>query len=229
MTRHPGERLLHDYIDGELDGRAAEAVAAHLAACADCSAEAVRLRDLLDRAALLEPSIAPGRDLWPAIEAGIDSNRELSFDGYAGRRGAGRSLWRHRYPLAAAASLLVLVASTGTLLLVRDSGPAQPVASAASTERTATPVQLVSVPGQADYVSAIQELDGLLRERAGQLDPQTAAVVERNMAIIDQAIRETQRALAADPANGELNRAVSTAYKTKINLLRRAVELPART
>ena len=130
----------------------------------------------------------------------------------------------------AAATLLVLVASTGTLLLVRNADQAPTVATV-SEEDPVAGTRFVSQPvvAHADYVAAIQELDALLRNREGQLDPQTAQVVRRNMAIIDQAIRDAQAALSADPANGDLNRAVSTAYKTKINLLRRAVELPART
>jgi hypothetical protein len=171
-------------------------------------------------------SMGPRRDVWPAIDARIAPAGSADLDAWRNRkRGA---LWAHRYELAAAATLLVLVASTGTFLLVR--GDAQgPIAAVESPAPATAAVQLVSVPGQADYVAAIQELDALLHEREEQLDPQTAEVVRRNMAIIDQAIREAQAALAADPANGDLNRAVSAAYKTKINLLRRAVELPART
>ena len=80
-----------------------------------------------------------------------------------------------------------------------------------------------------DRMLAANDLQLVLRQRQARMDPQTIEVVRRNMAIIDQAIREAQSALAADPANGDLNQAVSAAYKTKINLLRRAVELPART
>ena len=225
---HPGETRLNDYLDGELDAREEAELVAHVAACVSCRAELDQLRDLLDGAATLADSIEPRRDLWSGIEARIDTGSSVDLGTWrARRRGA---LWAHRYELAAAATLLVLVASTGTFLLVRDGEPAAPmIAANDEIARGASPVTLVSVPGQADYVAAIQELDELLRQREGQMDAQTAEVVRRNMAIIDQAIREAQSALAADPANGDLNRAVSAAYKTKINLLRRAVELPART
>ena len=226
MTNHPGETRLNDYLDGELDARDEADVAAHLAGCASCRIELDRLSGIVDGAKQLADAIEPRRDLWSAIEARIDTAASADLDAWRGRgRGA---LWAHRYELAAAATLLVLVASTGTFLLVRDDMRA-PIAAVESPASTTAPVHLVSVPGQADYVAAIQELDALLNEREEQLDPQTAEVVRRNMAIIDQAIREAQAALAADPANGDLNRAVSAAYKTKINLLRRAVELPART
>ena len=224
---HPDEDRLSEYLDGELDARAEAEVVEHLAGCASCRVELEALRSILDGAATLADSIEPRRDLWSGIEMRIDTAGSADLDAWrAKKRGA---LWSHRYELAAAATLLVLLASTGTFLLVRDQEIEAPIAAVEQPGNEASPVRLVSVPGQADYVEAIQELDGMLRDREGQLDPATAEVVRRNMAIIDQAIREAQTALAADPANGELNRAVSTAYKTKINLLRRAVELPART
>ncbi|HEX6589198.1 MAG TPA: zf-HC2 domain-containing protein [Longimicrobiales bacterium] len=228
MTMHPGEARLNDWLDGELDAVAAADVAAHVDACASCRAEADALRRVLHAAGALGDSIEPRRDLWHDIDSHIDTAGTFELGAWrARRRGA---LWAHRYELAAAATLLVMLASTGTFLLVRNATQAPVVAAdERPLPETMTPVSLVSVPGQADYAAAIRKLDALLREREANMDPQTAAVVRRNMAIIDQAIREAQAALAADPANGGLNQAVSAAYKTKINLLRRAVELPART
>ena len=229
MTNHPDETRLNDYLDGELDARAQSEVVEHLGGCASCRVELDRLSELLAAAAQMPDAIEPRRDLWSGIDARIDTAGTVEIDAWRGRSRSRGALWAHRYELAAAATLLVLVASTGTFLLVRDEVGQAPIAAVDSPSTTTSPVQLVSVPGQADYVEAIHELDTLLREQEGQMDPQTAEVVRRNMAIIDAAIREAQAALAADPANGELNRAVSSAYKTKINLLRRAVELPART
>lgn len=226
MTMHPGETRLNDWLDDELDAVAAAEVAAHVESCASCRAEADQLRRILGAAAALDDAIEPRRDLWSGIDARIDTAGSADLGAWRERkRGA---LWAHRYELAAAATLLVMLASTGTFLLVRQA-PEAPVAAIEDTRSNVTPVSLVSVPGQADYAAAIQELDALLRQRQARMDPQTIEVVRRNMAIIDQAIREAQSALAADPANGDLNQAVSAAYKTKINLLRRAVELPART
>ncbi|HUF14088.1 MAG TPA: zf-HC2 domain-containing protein [Longimicrobiales bacterium] len=225
MMMHPGETRLNDYLDEGLDDDAEAALVEHLSECASCRAELAQLRGIVDAAAGLFDAIEPRHDLWPAIDARIDTEGIVDLDAWRARSGS--RLWSHRYQLAAAATLLVLAASTGTLLLVRDSGRSAPVAATPAPE--SSPVRLVSVPGQADYLAAIRELDALLRSRASQMDPQTAEVVRENMAIIDQAIRETHAALAADPANGDLNRAVTTAYKTKIKLLRRAVELPVRT
>lgn len=225
MTMHPGEARLNDYLDGELDAPTAAEVRRHLDGCDACRDEVERLQRIVTAAAALADAIAPRRDLWDGIDARIDAAASVDLDVWRNRTRGG--LWGHRYQLAAAATLIVLATSTGTFLLLRDGDRAAPVATAPVPD--ASPVRLVSVPGQADYASAIQELNVLLRERQDRMDPQTVEVVRQNMAIIDGAIREAQTALASDPANGDLNRAVSAAYKTKINLLRRAVQLPART
>jgi hypothetical protein len=225
MNMHPGEARLNDYLDGELDQHAEADVVEHLADCVSCRLELERLRAIVASAAALSDSIEPRRDLWSSIDASIDTAGTVDLDAWRARSRS--PLWNHRWELVAAATLLVMVASTGTLLLVRDDAREAPIAAADTASTTS--VVLVGVPGQADYVAAIQQLDALLRQRAGQLDPATAEVVRANMAIIDQAIREAQAALATDPANGDLNQAVSAAYKSKIHLLRQAVELPART
>lgn len=225
MTMHPGEARLNDYLDGELDDRAAAETSRHLDACGVCRDEVERLGRVLTAAATLGDEVAPRHDLWPGIDARIDSAASVELDDWRDRSRGG--IWGRRHQLAVAATLLVLAASAGTLVLVREAG--RSAATAVAPRPDPSPVHLVSVPGQTDYMLAIQELDALLRARQDRLDPQTVAVVRRNMAIIDEAIRAAQSALATDPANGDLNRAVSTVYKTKINLLRRAVELPART
>jgi hypothetical protein len=46
-------------------------------------------------------------------------------------------------------------------------------------------------------------------------------VVRRNLAIIDQAIRESRVALAADPQSGFLLEQLDRAYGRKVGLLRR--------
>jgi hypothetical protein len=49
-------------------------------------------------------------------------------------------------------------------------------------------------------------------------------VVERNLAIVDQAIREAEAALASDPGNAALEQMVLARYVQRLDLLRRATE-----
>jgi hypothetical protein len=89
------------------------------------------------------------------------------------------------------------------------------------------------VSGDAALPLALDTLYGrelaLLRDAAegtlGQLDSSTVAVVRRNLDIIDQAIRESREALAADPGSGFLLEQLDRAYERKVDLLRRLAML----
>ncbi len=57
-------------------------------------------------------------------------------------------------------------------------------------------------------------------QRRDQLDPATVQAVERNVGVIDAAVMEIRRALAADPASPYLNRALTDALQRKLDVLR---------
>ena len=59
----------------------------------------------------------------------------------------------------------------------------------------------------------------------GQLDTSTVRVIEQNLAAIDQAIAQAQRALQADPANLYLNTHLAETMRRKLDLLRHAATL----
>ena len=62
----------------------------------------------------------------------------------------------------------------------------------------------------------------MLRESRDSLNPRTVLILERNLQVIDDAIREARTALAADPANALLNAHLAGARQRKLDLLRRA-------
>ncbi len=106
-----------------------------------------------------------------------------------------------------------------------------PVATATAT--------LVSRPGSADrimkhevepvYDREIVKLRAIVRERRSQLDPRTIAVLEQSIAVIDSAIAQSRAALARDPASGFLATQLNHSLEKKVELLRTAALLPART
>ena len=75
------------------------------------------------------------------------------------------------------------------------------------------------------YAAAVADLERLLAQRRGQLDTTTVRVIEKNLGIIDRAIRDAQSALAADPANAYLNQHLAQAMRRKLELLRQATTL----
>ncbi|MFN2563442.1 MAG: hypothetical protein ABR499_00350, partial [Gemmatimonadaceae bacterium] len=79
------------------------------------------------------------------------------------------------------------------------------------------------------YGREIARLWRIVDERRAQLDTATVGVLERNLNIIDQAIRESRAALARDPASAFLNEQLSNVLEQKVELLRAAALLPARS
>ena len=128
--------------------------------------------------------------------------------------------------LALAATVLAAVG--GTLLWPRATTPVPAVEAPApiiaeadafdSGEAQATPVNFAD----AQYDAAVVDLERVLREQRDGLDPRTVVVLERNLRIIDDAIREAREALATDPANALLNAHLAGARQRKLDLLRRA-------
>jgi hypothetical protein len=58
-----------------------------------------------------------------------------------------------------------------------------------------------------------------------RLDPRTVSVLEKNLTVIDSAVAEAQRAVAADPANAYLNSHLVRTLRRKVELLRQAATL----
>lgn len=192
------------------------------------------LRRISDAAAAL-PTLSPSRDLWPEIEARIGAEvialkpttAELPV---APRRPAPRPVVR----LAIAASVLIAVTAGLTWRLARFSDPAQIVQADRST--TGNPADDDAAPFQAAaFERTVAEVDQeiatlrtIVRDRSGELDPNTLKVLDRNLKLIDDAIAESRRALAADPASRFLAERLARAYTSKLTLLRDVATLPAR-
>lgn len=117
-------------------------------------------------------------------------------------------------------------------------GQPAPAAGAAGSPTTAeasrpgTPVQAASLAASSDertYDLEITRLRRIVATRRSRLDPYTVSVIERSLSVIDQAIAESRAALAKDPASGFLSEQLNNALDKKVQLLRTAAMLPART
>src|SRR5262249_37307215 len=85
------------------------------------------------------------------------------------------------------------------------------------------------VPNAAHYDTEIARLRAILNARRSQLDSATVAVVERNLAVIDEAIAQCTQALKRDPASKYLIESLHEELDTKVQLLRTAAALPSRS
>lgn len=96
---------------------------------------------------------------------------------------------------------------------------------------TGTAARLVANKPSAEqvYATEIARLHTIVQGRRAQLDPVTVSVIERNLKVIDDAIAQCKLALAKDPASRFLMESLNNALETKVELLRTAALLPARS
>lgn len=79
------------------------------------------------------------------------------------------------------------------------------------------------------FDAEITRLRAIVQRRRSQFDPVTISVIERNLRVIDDAIAQCRAALAKDPASRFLIESLNHALENKVELLRTAAMLPART
>ncbi len=212
MNCDQAQDLLHRYAAGTLTPELRRSLEDHLAGCAACRAEAERVTPVLAGVARLPRSIEPPADLWPAISGRI--GRAKVVDGRFGPA-ATRPWWTRMPVLAAAAVALVVVSSTVTVLMMRPSGGPAGVTGRPAAMST----DFLTV--EAQYTRAADEILLALQQGEVRIAPETRAILERNLKVIDQAIAESRAALAGDPANAELRNMVLATYEHKLDLLRR--------
>lgn len=224
MTCEEFHRILNEFIDGELDSGRLRKAERHLAGCPGCRAEEGELRRLIDAAAALPRTKMPDRDLWAGIAAAA-SKGSPAPGGRAVRRG--RSLaWLTLPRLAAAAVVLVGLTVAVTLKVVRP-GREGPVPQPRGPSVTAVAMPADFRAAEAEFQQATDMLNAVIERRRGELSPETVALVEDNLQIINGAIAAVQSAIETDPGNRDLGLLLTTMYRTRIDLLQRAARLPA--
>jgi anti-sigma factor RsiW len=199
---------LSEYLDDELDARERSELEAHLSQCALCRTILDELRAVVSRAQAVT-NRGPDTDLWPGIAqriAAMGGTRRYAFS----------------LPQLAAAGIALMVLSGGAVWMLRQqtNEPAPPAPQAAVIENV-NPALVPIDLADAKYDQAVADLQEALKAGRSRLDPETITVLEASLASIDQAIEQSQRALAADPANTYLYSHLAAARQRKLALLRR--------
>ena len=96
-------------------------------------------------------------------------------------------------------------------------------------QRPATVALVARTPAEVEYDREITKLRAVLQQRRAQLDPETVSVIETSLRVIDEAISQSRAALAKDPASAFLRDRLDNSLEKKVDLLRTAAMLPART
>jgi anti-sigma factor RsiW len=222
------QEQLHDWLDGELPPDAVASLEAHLATCEPCRREAGSLQALLAGANALPDAITPPRDLWPDIQARLQSP------------GVQDTSHRREPPwlrAVAASVLLVGVFAAGMLAdrvmqrgvdldveIADDSGANGSSAELAGMDASLNameriPANLQSAAARQALPPAQVELVAGLRDGSGA---DTEAVMLRNLLIVNLGIRQVEQALEADPDNPELRDMLASLYAQENRLLRQA-------
>lgn len=203
---------MNDAVDGDLESDSTVLLESHLLSCSACRHHYDGLLSLVAAAASLPAEVEPARDLWPEIEGRLPGKEKT-----------------HRYfrvSLAVAAVALVGVALS--LLRAPESEsrfrPVERIEAVQAANQAAT-MQGVRL----EYREARAELLEVVQARSGEISPETERVIERNLALIDQAIVDIETALAENPGEGRLDRHLYLAYARQIELLRWAARMPSQT
>jgi anti-sigma factor RsiW len=221
MTCDDLSSVLVDFIDGRLDPDAERAVERHLDSCANCRALVVDLRTIRAAAFVLERH-EPGPEVWVSLQQRLAAEPTPRVRGRVLAMPATRSSWA--VWLAAAAAIVLATLVSVLPLVRRDSPPVEPAANAAG-EATVESVTAEFEAAEQHYQKAINDLETIAKQDTGELDPQVAAVLQKNLAVIDQAIGESRAALQSQPANGTAQEGLFDALRTKVALLQQTVEL----
>ena len=207
MTCDEVDGRLDDYADGSLGEGEFQEVELHLSSCAACREQERRLRLILAQARALPRELAPSRDLWGGVAQRIEAARR------------GPATW---WLGLAAAALVGLSVS-----LLHQNEPATVPVPVTVTPASLTLEGNTLGAAEQEYERAANELLAALQDRRQSLSPQTLADVEKNLAVIDQALNEVRAALGRDPGNKDLTRMLVSAHRKRVDTLRRVVRLSA--
>jgi len=227
---HPTDTAINDYVDGTSDPFERNAVETHLATCEVCRQVVDDLQEIKRVTGTLELREPPVR-AWGRIERAIkleqgnDTARSGSY-AFFGKPG-----WRKpgTIPYWLAAAAVLLLATVVGLRYVPGRNQAgsdgDGVETSASASRAADAIESELRLAESHYENAIKGLEAAAKSDEDALDPRTAATLQKNLAVIDQAISESRAAMRAQPASEPAKQSLIENFKTKIALLQDTVAL----
>jgi Putative zinc-finger len=227
---HPNETAINDYVDEALEPAERREIDRHLESCAACRRLVDDLREVRDVAATLELREPPVRS-WTRLERAIKLDQRHAV---ASKTTIGRA-WLGRQQLAwlAAAAALVVATYVGMRVLPDRTRVASAPGAASGVDPSAsaradTSAQAVEAElrqAEDHYEKAIKGLEQIANAERNVIDPRTAATLQKNLAVIDQAISESRAALRTEPASEPAQQSLLESFKAKMALLQDTVSL----
>ena len=220
---------IHDLADGTIGSIRRAELELHLEQCEDCRGLLRDLERIRDAAAALPP-LAPPDGAWIQIAGRLRQEGRIQDVAPAATPRRMPAAW-----LAAAAALLIAIGGSAYVLMTRAPGPAAPAAATgvagvpapgnAAEPKTVESVQNEVDAAQANYEQAIADREKLARANMPSLDSKTAATIEKNLAITDQAIAESRAAVKAEPTSVAARETLFDSLRQKVSLLQDTISL----
>ena len=220
---------IQELADGTLGPVRRAELQTHLDACASCRGLAEDLQKITAAAPSLE-RVSPPDHVWMQIAG------RLRQEGRVTEAPRPRS---HNFALLAlAATLLLAVAASVYLLLpYRSANPSMagtaspPAADAAAARGNAAPSDAVQsivddfAEAERKLQSALSKLEDSAKGEDDAFGPETAAILTKNLQVIDQAIAESRAALQAEPQSAPARDSLFEAMRRKVTLLQDTIAL----
>jgi len=227
---HPTDDVLNEFVEETLGATERTEVEQHLASCASCRAIVGDVREIRSVAKTLDLREPPAR-AWSRLERAIKLEAEhitqsaQSPQSQFAQRSR-RSLREVTAWLAAAAAIVIAV-GVGYRVMPHEPTTAAPVASTAPANDAAAAVSVEAELKAAEehYQKAITGLEQIANAGKGSLDTQTAATLQKNLSVIDQAITESRAAVRLQPTSEPAQQSLLESFKAKLALLQDTVAL----
>jgi anti-sigma-K factor RskA len=229
---HPNETQLNDYVEEALGPSERREVDEHLAACGECRAVVDDLRAIRSTAASLEHRDPPAR-AWSRLERAIRFEQESRLTRNSRNTQSDEAqrvlrVLRGSWTWLAAAAAILIAVTVGLRYRPTPATPPAPVAATPADDTSVTAQASVEAELRAaeeHYDKAIKGLEQITNAEKGALDTQTAATLQKNLAVIDQAISESRAAVRAQPASQPAQDSLIESFKAKLALLQDTVAL----
>jgi hypothetical protein len=217
---------IQELVDGTLGAIRTAELEQHLEECASCRQFADDMQSIRDLGGSLD-RLAPPAGVWLQVAGRLRQEGRIKDAPEAVSRGR-----QSRYTLLAIAAAL-LVAIGGSLfmmlpLLRGDAGTEQ----AAAEPPAGDPADAGSVTiedhfriAEQHMQTGIAKLEEAAKADESVMDPQTAAMLKKNLEMIDQAIAESRAALRAEPQSTIARDSLFNALRRKVALLQDTIAL----
>jgi anti-sigma factor RsiW len=228
---------IQELIDGTIGAIRRAELERHLAECNECRALLADMEAIRGTAEALDPLEPPDR-VWLQVAG------RLRQEGRVQPPPAHHARSPRYAMLAIAATLLLAVGGSITALLMqyRSNSPTQSVPPAAAANTATAPagnanadlaVESVEAEfrlAEQHYQNAIAKLEQAARlDQPGRdqntLDAQTAAMLQKNLQVIDQAIAESRDAVRSEPLSAAARDSLFDALRRKVALLQDTIAL----